>query len=199
MYQELQKGWIEVITGPMFAGKSQELIRRIITLSYAKKRIVAFKPKIDNRYDRSAIASHDGRKYEAHAIAKASEIGKFIKPDTQVVAVDEIQFFDRSIIGILEGLADKGIRVIVAGLDLDFRGEPFAIMPELLARAEFVTKLEAVCTVCGLGATRTQRIINGKPANYDDPIMLVGAKESYEARCRKHHVVPGKPTPKISA
>ncbi len=196
MYQELQKGWIEVITGPMFAGKSQELIRRITTLSFAKKSIVAFKPRIDNRYDESRIASHDGEKYEAHAITSPLEMLAFVKPGTEVVGVDEAQFFDRSLIDILESFASRGIRVIAAGLDLDFRGEPFAIMPELLARAEFITKLEAVCTICGCGATRTQRIIEGRPAHFDDPVVLVGAKESYEARCRKHHLVPGKPLDK---
>lgn len=193
MYQELQKGWVEVITGPMFAGKSEELIRRVTTLSYAHKKIVAFKPALDDRYDRSKIASHAGRMYEAHAIQKAEEILDFVKPDTQVVAIDEVQFFHAPIVQIIESLANHGIRVICAGLDMDFRGEPFGPMPELLARAEIVTKLEASCTVCGCGATRSQRIIDGKPAKYDEPIVAVGAKESYQARCRKHHEVPGKP------
>lgn len=193
MYQELQKGWLEVITGPMFAGKSEELIRRIKTLSYTKMKIIAFKPAIDDRYDKTAIASHDGAKYEAYAIKNAQSILELVKEDTQVVAIDEIQFFDMSIVKICEELADRGIRVIAAGLDLDFKGEPFGPMPELLARAEFVTKLSAVCTVCGCAATRTQRLIDGKPADFNDPIIKVGAKENYEARCRKHHIVPNKP------
>ena len=193
MYQELQNGWIEVICGPMFAGKSEELIRRVRTLSYAHQKIMAFKPAIDNRYDKSAIASHDGEKYQAFAVRDVKEIEDHITEDTQVVAIDEVQFFGNEIISLVEKLADQGIRVIVAGLDTDFRGEPFGPMPELLARAEFVTKLSAACTVCGCAATRTQRLVNGKPANYDDPIILVGAKESYEARCRKHHIVPHKP------
>ena len=193
MYQELQKGWIEVICGPMFAGKSEELIRRVKTLSYAHQKIVAFKPAIDNRYDKSAIASHDGEKYQAFAINSAEEILPLVESDVQVVAIDEVQFFKDSIVSICESLADRGVRVIVAGLDTDFRGEPFGVMPLLLARAEFVTKLSAACTVCGCAATRTQRLVDGKPANYDDPIILVGAKESYEARCRKHHIVPNKP------
>lgn len=193
MYQELQKGWVEVITGPMFAGKSEELIRRVKTLSYTKMKIIAFKPAIDDRYDKTAIASHDGAKYEAYAIKNAQSILELVKPDTQVVAIDEIQFFDMSIVKICEELADRGIRVIAAGLDLDFKGEPFGPMPELLARAEFVTKLSAVCTVCGCAATRTQRLIDGKPADFNDPIIKVGAKENYEARCRKHHIVPNKP------
>lgn len=193
MYQELQKGWLEVITGPMFAGKSEELIRRVKTLSYTKMKIIAFKPAIDDRYDKTAIASHDGAKYEAYAIKNAQSILELVKEDTQVVAIDEIQFFDMSIVKICEELADRGIRVIAAGLDLDFKGEPFGPMPELLARAEFVTKLSAVCTVCGCAATRTQRLIDGKPADFNDPIIKVGAKENYEARCRKHHIIPNKP------
>ncbi len=193
MYQELQKGWVEVICGPMFAGKSEELIRRIKTLSYAHQKIIAFKPSIDNRYDKTAIASHDGEKYQAMAVKNVEEIEKKITPDVQVVAIDEVQFFGNPIVSLVERLADKGIRVIVAGLDTDFRGEPFGPMPELLARAEFVTKLTAACTICGCAATRTQRLVNGEPAKFDDPVILVGAKESYEARCRKHHIVPNKP------
>lgn len=193
MYQELQKGWVEVICGPMFAGKSEELIRRVRTLSYAHQKIIAFKPAIDNRYDKTAIASHDGEKYQALAVSNVDDIEKNIAPDTQVVAIDEVQFFGQPIVSLVERLADKGIRVIVAGLDTDFRGEPFGPMPELLARAEFVTKLTAACTICGCAATRTQRLVNGEPAKFDDPVILVGAKESYEARCRKHHVVPNRP------
>ena len=193
MYQELQKGWLEVICGPMFAGKSEELIRRVKTLSYAHQKIMAFKPAIDNRYDKTAIASHDGDKYPSYAVKTAQDIKNLVTQDTQVVAIDEVQFFGSEIVDICEEFADKGMRVIVAGLDTDFRGEPFGPMPELLARAEFVTKLSAACTVCGCAATRTQRLVNGKPANYDDPVILVGAKESYEARCRKHHIVPNKP------
>ncbi len=190
MYQELQKGWIEVITGPMFAGKSEELIRRLRTLSYAHKRIVSFKPAIDDRYDECKIASHDGEMFEAYAIHKAEEIYDYIDKTTDVVAIDEVQFFGDEVVALCNDLADKGIRVICAGLDLDFRGEPFGPMPRLLAVAEFVTKLSAACTICGCGATRTQRLIDGKPARRDDPVILVGANESYQARCRKHHVVP---------
>lgn len=193
MYQELQKGWLEVICGPMFAGKSEELIRRVRTLSYAHQKIIAFKPAIDNRYDATAIASHDGEKFSAYAVKDIQDMEKMLTPDVQVVAIDEVQFFREGIVRFVEKLADKGIRVIVAGLDTDFRGEPFGPMPELLARAEFVTKLTAACTVCGCAATRTQRLVNGEPAKFDDPIILVGAKESYEARCRKHHIVPNKP------
>ncbi len=193
MYQELQKGWIEIITGPMFAGKSEELIRRLRTLSYAHKKIVSFKPAIDDRYDKTKIASHDGEMFDAYAIKSAKDIYQFVDDKTEVVAIDEVQFFGTEVADIIEDLADKGMRVICAGLDLDFRGEPFGPMPTLLSRAEFVTKLSAACTVCGCAATRTQRLIDGNPANYDDPVILVGAKESYQARCRKHHIVPNKP------
>lgn len=193
MYQELQKGWIEIITGPMFAGKSEELIRRLRTLSYAHKKIVSFKPAIDDRYDKTKIASHDGEMFDAYAIKSAKDIYQFVDDKTEVVAIDEVQFFGTEVSDIIEDLADKGMRVICAGLDLDFRGEPFGPMPTLLSRAEFVTKLSAACTICGCAATRTQRLIDGNPANYDDPVILVGAKESYQARCRKHHIVPNKP------
>ena len=193
MYQELQKGWIEIIAGPMFAGKSEELIRRLRTLSYAHKKIVSFKPAIDDRYDKTKIASHDGEMFDAYAIKSAKDIYQFVNDKTEVVAIDEVQFFGTEVSDIIEDLADKGMRVICAGLDLDFRGEPFGPMPTLLSRAEFVTKLSAACTVCGCAATRTQRLIDGDPANYDDPVILVGAKESYQARCRKHHIVPNKP------
>ena len=193
MYQELQKGWIEIITGPMFAGKSEELIRRLRTLSYAHKKIVSFKPAIDDRYDKTKIASHDGEMFDAYAIKSAKDIYQFVDDKTEVVAIDEVQFFGTEVSDIIEDLADKGMRVICAGLDLDFRGEPFGPMPTLLSRAEFVTKLSAACTVCGCAATRTQRLIDGNPANYDDPVILVGAKESYQARCRKHNIVHNNP------
>ncbi len=189
MYQELQKGWIEVITGPMFAGKSEELIRRITTLSYAHKKIVAFKPVIDTRYDRSKIATHAGKMYEAFAITRVEEILDHIREDTEVVAIDEAQFFAPTLVDICDRLADRGLRVIVAGLDMDFTGRPFGPMGALMCKAEIVSKLEAACTICGCGATRSQRIIDGHPARADDPVVLVGASETYEARCRKHHEV----------
>ncbi|MFA6796907.1 MAG: thymidine kinase [Bacilli bacterium] len=190
MYQEFKSGWLEVITGPMFAGKSEELIRRIRTLKYANKNIVCFKPAIDNRYSESAISSHDGGKYEAYPIKSAEEIEKYITEKTDVIAIDEVQFFGKEIIPLIDRYANEGKRIMVAGLDLDFRGEPFGIMPMLLAKAEFVTKLTAVCKICGAAATRTQRIVDGHPSYYDDPIVIVGASECYEARCRKHHDVP---------
>ena len=193
MYHQYREGWIEVISGCMFAGKTEELIRRINVLSYAKKNIIVFKPKIDNRYSDSEIVSHSGAKVPCLVVEKAQDILKKIEADTEVVAIDEVQFFDKDIVEVCEYLADKGIRVMVAGLDKDFRGESFGLMPELLTRAEFVTKLTAVCAKCGAPATRTQRLVNGKPAGFEDPIVMVGADESYEPRCRHCHQVPNKP------
>lgn len=193
MYHQYREGWIEVISGCMFAGKTEELIRRINVLSYAKKNIIVFKPKIDNRYSDSEIVSHSGAKVPCLVVEKVQDILKKIEADTEVVAIDEVQFFDKDIVEVCEYLADKGIRVMVAGLDKDFRGESFGVMPELLTRAEFVTKLTAVCAKCGAPATRTQRLVNGKPAGFEDPIVMVGADESYEPRCRHCHQVPNKP------
>jgi len=192
MYQQYNAGWIEVITGCMFAGKTEELIRRIRVLQYAKKKLLVFKPAIDNRYSVGEIASHSGFRFTSINVSSSEEILSHITPDVDVVAIDEAQFFDSNLVGVCEKLADSGKRVMVAGLDRDFRGEPFGVIPELLTRGEFVTKLSAVCTVCGAPATRTQRLVNGKPAAYEDPIILVGASEAYEARCRHCHSVPRK-------
>ena len=197
MYQSYRDGWIETISGCMFAGKTEELIRRIKVLEFAKKEIMVFKPKIDNRYSDTKVVSHAGSAVESHVISDAAEILDIIKDTTQVIAIDEAQFFDDNICDVCNELADRGIRVMVAGLDTDFRGEPFGPMPLLITEAEFVTKLAAVCNKCGAPATRTQRIINGHPASYNDPIILVGASESYEARCRHCHEVPDKPQVKL--
>lgn len=193
MYNQYREGWIEVICGCMFAGKTEELIRRINVLSYARKNILVFKPKIDDRYSTTEIASHAGSKVPCIVISEANEILNHVNYDTDVVAIDEVQFFDEDVVDICEYLADSGLRVMVAGLDKDFRGEPFGVLPDLLTRAEFVTKLTAVCAKCGAPATRTQRIINGKPASFNDPIVLVGAKEAYEPRCRHCHEIVEKP------
>lgn len=193
MYNQYREGWLEVICGCMFAGKTEELIRRINVLSYARKNILVFKPKIDDRYSTTEIASHAGSKVPCIVISEAKEILNHVNYDTDVVAIDEVQFFDEDIVDICEYLADSGLRVMVAGLDKDFRGEPFGVLPDLLTRAEFVTKLTAVCAKCGAPATRTQRIINGKPASFNDPIVLVGAKEAYEPRCRHCHEIVEKP------
>ena len=193
MYNQYREGWIEVICGCMFAGKTEELIRRINVLSYARKNILVFKPKIDDRYSTTEIASHAGSKVPCIVISEAKEILDHVNYDTDVVAIDEVQFFDEDVVDICEYLADSGLRVMVAGLDKDFRGEPFGVLPDLLTRAEFVTKLTVVCAKCGAPATRTQRIINGKPASFNDPIVLVGAKEAYEPRCRHCHEIVEKP------
>ena len=194
MYNQYRLGFLEVISGCMFAGKTEELIRRIKVLEFAKKKIIVFKPQIDNRYSDNLVVSHAGSSVESIAINTAKEILEHVKEDTEVVAVDEVQFFDNDIIEICDLLARRGKRVMVAGLDTDFRGEPFSMMPSLITQAEFVTKLTAVCVKCGAPATRTQRIVDGKPANYNDPIVLIGAAESYEARCRHCHEVGNKPS-----
>ncbi|WP_027408039.1 thymidine kinase [Anoxybacillus tepidamans] len=193
MYVMKQSGWLEVICGSMFSGKSEELIRRIRRATFAKQEVKVFKPMIDNRYSEEAVVSHNGTSVIATPVASAREISKYISDQTDVIAIDEVQFFDEEIVEIVQKLADRGYRVIAAGLDQDFRGEPFGPVPTLMAIAESVTKLQAVCTVCGSPASRTQRLINGRPASYHDPIILVGASESYEPRCRHHHEVPDKP------
>jgi thymidine kinase len=194
---QVKDGWIEVIAGSMYAGKTEELLRRVRRIHYAKKTVLIFKPNIDNRYSNNEVVSHDNGRIQSNDIRNANEIYNYfgsVMP--YAVAIDEVQFFGEEVIDVCETLADKGVRVIVAGLDKNFRGEPFGVMPELLARAEFVTKLDAICQVCGAPATRTQRMINGEPAHYDDPIIKVGAKEQYEARCRHCHIVLGKPNGK---
>lgn len=190
MYRPKDHGWIEVIAGPMYSGKSEELIRRIRRAKIAKQKIQVFKPEIDTRYSKDDVVSHCGEKEDAIPIKRGKDILKLLENDTDVVAVDEVQFFDDDIVKVLNDIADDNKRVICAGLDMDFRGEPFGCMPKLMAVAEFVDKIQAICVKCGNPATRTQRLINEKPANYNDKIVLIGAKESYEARCRKCHRVP---------
>ncbi len=193
MYHRYDKGFIEVVCGPMFAGKTEELIRRIKRLEYAKQNVLVFKPAVDVRYEKDEIVSHNLSKKPSIVVSESKEIMDYVQEATDAVVIDEAQFFDYDIVHIAETLADRGMRVIVGGLDRDFRGEPFGPMPQLLALAEFVTKLSAICVKSGLPATRTQRIINGKPANYSDPLVLIGATESYEPRSRQYHEVPGKP------
>ena len=192
MYGPKNHGWIEVIVGPMFSGKSEELIRRINRAKIARQKIQVFKHSIDDRYAIDHVVSHNGIQIEALKVKSSEDIMKNIEEDTIVVAIDEVQFFDMGLAEVCTKLADQGKRVIVAGLDQDFRGEPFGPTPDLMSAAEFVDKIQAICIKCGNPATRTQRLIDGKPASYNDPIILVGAKESYEARCRKCHEVPGK-------
>jgi thymidine kinase len=174
----------------MFCGKTEELIRRLRRAVIAKQQVQVFKPEIDKRYDQVKVISHGGAAFDAVPIRSSADILELVRPETTVVGIDEAQFLDSRVVDVAKGLADNGIRVIVSGLDLDFRGEPFGSMPILLALAEHVDKLEAICMVCGEPATRTQRLVNGKPANYNDMVVVVGAAELYEARCRKHHEVP---------
>ena len=201
-------GHIEVVCGPMFSGKSEELIRRVTRALIAKQEVRVFKPALDARYHLTALASHAGRTVEAQAVGSTLEIRVALglapepalfgleNPDAHeiklpnVVAFDEAQFMDNGVVALALELAGAGVRVICGGLDLDFRGEPFGIMPELLARAEHVEKLTAICPICGAPATRTQRLVDGMPARFDDPVIMVGAAESYEPRCVRHHQVP---------
>ena len=183
-------GWLEVICGSMFSGKTEEMIRRLRRAVIAKQNVQVFKPKIDIRYDEQKVTSHAGIDFEAIPISSSEELLKNLKADTTVVGIDEVQFLDDGIIAVIEKMIGRGIRVIAAGLDMDFRGEPFGCMPVLLAKAEKVEKVQAICMVCGEPASRTQRLVDGNPAHYDDPIVIVGASEMYEARCRKHHIVP---------
>ncbi|GEN57458.1 thymidine kinase [Halolactibacillus alkaliphilus] len=193
MYIMKQSGWVELICGSMFSGKSEELIRRIKRATYGNLSVRVFKPAIDNRYHEESVVSHNGHSILARPVNSAIEILDHISDDIDVIGIDEIQFFDDAIVSIVDQLADLGHRVIVAGLDTDFRGEPFGVIPEMMAMSEMVTKLNAICPQCGSPASRTQRLIDGQPASYDDPIILVGASESYEPRCRHCHEVPNKP------
>ncbi|MGQ4892250.1 MAG: thymidine kinase [Candidatus Njordarchaeia archaeon] len=188
-------GSIIVITGPMFSGKTTELIRHLERAIYAKRRGAIFKPSLDNRYSEKEVVSHNGLRYPAivvpNTIEGVAEIyNKAHDLNLDVVCIDEAQFFPIELVDLVEKLASENKVIIVAGLNLDFRGEPFETIKEILVRADDITHLKAVCTVCGADATRTQRLINGKPAPYDSPRILIGGSEVYEARCRKHHVVP---------
>jgi thymidine kinase len=183
-------GSIEVITGSMFSGKTDELIRRLRRARIARQKIQVFKPIIDNRYALEKVTSHAGSEFEARPVQCARDIIALIEPDTTVVALDEAQFFEPEVGLYCQQLAERGVRVIAAGLDQDFRGQPFGPMPQLMALAEHVDKLHAICTLCGGEASRTQRLINNEPAYFDEPIVVVGASELYEARCRLHHIVP---------
>ncbi len=187
------QGRVEVITGPMFSGKTEELIRRLRRAMIARQKVQVFKPSLDKRYAEEAVASHAGMAFEAVPLEHIGQIWEHLDDDTTVVGLDEAQFFSPEVTAVVQRLAERGIRVIIAGLDMDFRGEPFGPMPALLAQADRVDKLQAICVVCGFPATRSQRLIDGQPARYDDPVVIVGASEMYEARCREHHEVPGYP------
>lgn len=184
-----KKGRIELICGSMFSGKTEELIRRIRRATIAKQTVQVFKPAIDKRYHAEQVISHAGANTDALPVASAADILTNIHEGTDVIAVDEVQFFDWEIVEVVQSLADQGYRVICAGLDMDFRGEPFGPMPIILSSAEVVDKLRAICVICGDEASRTQRLIDGDPAAWDDPVVMVGAAEVYEARCRQCHSV----------
>ena len=184
-------GWIEVVCGVMFSGKSEELMRRVRRATLAKKKCQVFKSHLDERYGGiNTVGSHDGTQLQAIPISTSVELAEKVRPDTEVVAVDEVQFLDRGIVDVANALADRGVRVIVAGTDMDFRGEPFGAINDLLAVAETITKLHAICVKCGNLATRNQRLIDGAPAPAEGPTIQVGGLESYEARCRQCHEVP---------
>lgn len=183
-------GWIEVICGSMFSGKTEELIRRLKRALYGKQRVQVFKPQIDNRYDELMVVSHSQLKVVATPVQRAEEILQNLKPDTEVVGIDEVQFLGPDVVQVCEAMAQKGIRVICAGLDQDYQAKPFEPMPQLLALAEYVTKELAICVVCGNPANRSQRLADSKER------VLVGAASAYEARCRKCHVTtPVEATP----
>ncbi len=182
--QNVLKGTLEVICGSMFSGKSEELIRRIRRAEFAQQPVQVFKHSLDTRKTIEHINAHSGYKYPATAAENAQAIRNFLLPETYIIAIDEIQFFDESIVPLCMELIAQKKRVIVAGLDLDFRGLPFGKMPELLSLADNVTKLKAVCNVCGADAHHTQRLVGGKPADFNDPLIQIGAEDCYQARCR---------------
>lgn len=184
------QGSVEVVCGSMFSGKTDELIRRLVRARIAKQKVQVFKPAIDIRYAVEKVTSHAGSNFDAIPVEKAADIRNKLDKNATVVAIDEAQFFDPEVVNVAQELASQGVRVLVAGLDTDFRGEPFGPMPILMSMAEHVDKLHAICMVCGDEASRTQRLVNGRPARYDDPVVIVGASEMYEARCRVHHEVP---------
>lgn len=183
-------GWVEVICGSMFSGKTEELIRRLKRAQIAKQKVQIFKPQIDDRYSADHVTSHSALKLDATRIQKAEEILLKLEDNTRVVGIDEAQFFTNDILEIVHRLANRGLRVVVAGLDLDYRGVPFGPMPMLMATAEFVTKMSAICTVCGNPASRSQRLTGGRPAGTAASQVLVGGEECYEARCRRCFEAP---------
>ena len=179
-------GWLEVVCGPMFSGKSEELIRRLRRAEIAGQRVLIVKPRIDDRYDIGHVVSHAGAKMRAVAVSKPEEIPGLAEA-YDVIGIDEVQFFSSEIVFVIDVLVARGTRVVAAGLDQDFRGRPFGSLPELLCRAELVDKLQAVCHRCGGPATMTQRLVDGYPAPADGATIVVGALDSYEARCRTCH------------
>ena len=192
-YRSPSHGWIEVITGSMFSGKSEELIRRLRRAQIARQKVQIFKPVFDDRFSADEIVSHSEMRIQSVNIGSSAELLRKVLEDTEVIGIDEAQFFDKDLPAVCVLLAERGKRVVVAGLDTDYLARPFEPMPHLMAIAEFVTKTHAICMVCGEPATRTQRLIDGEPAGADSPLIVIGGlgDETYEARCRLHHVVPG--------
>jgi thymidine kinase len=191
MHHGAHEGWIEVVSGVMFSGKSEELLRRVRRALIARKRVQVFTSVLDDRYGGAdRLSSHDGTSLEAIPVHSAKEIRDLVSPETDVVGIDEVQFLDGDIVSVVRWLADRQVRVIVAGTDMDFRGEPFGPMGQLMAIAEVVDKLHAICVQCGDLATRNQRLLNGEPAPAEGPVIQVGGRETYEARCRRCHAVP---------
>jgi len=194
MHAITRSGWIEVISGSMFSGKTEELLRRLRRSEIADQSVAVYKPAVDDRYGETTIGTHTGRQWDATVIENEGDgplaiLDAAIAADAEVVAIDEANFFSNALLDVCESLANRGVRVIVSGTDQTFRGEPFEPLPQIMATAEYVDKFRAICTVCGEPATRNQRLIEGEPAHVDDPTILVGAAESYEARCRDCHVV----------
>lgn len=190
-------GSLTIICGSMFSGKTEELIRLVRRAMHARKRVQVFKSSMDTRCETTVIRTHDGMTFTAIAVQNASALERLLEPDVQIVGIEEVQFFDEAIVALCQRLADNGVQVIAAGLDQDFRGLPFTFMPQLMALADNVLKLHAICKVCGGEASRTQRLVDGRPAGWDEPTILVGADESYEARCRHCHKVRNPPRPLI--
>lgn len=192
MHAITNSGWIEVVSGSMFSGKTEELLRRLRRAEIAGQSVAAFTPAIDDRYGEATLGSHAGQSWQAKVVDNTPD-GVWEIPETlngeMVVAIDEANFFPAELVAVCEALADNDRRVIVSGTDQTFRGEPFEPLPQLMAVAEYVDKFQAICTECGEPATRNQRLIEGEPAHVDDPTIMVGAAESYEARCRNCHVV----------
>jgi thymidine kinase len=190
-------GSLTIVCGSMYAGKSEELIRRARRALFAKRVVQVFKPKIDKRYDETMVVTHMGVKHKALPVRTSADLAKKIEVGTDMVCIEEVQFFDEGIVDLLINLADSGYEVVAAGLDQDFTRKPFGPMPRLLACADEVIKLRAICQHCGEPASHTYRAVDGQPAHKDDPVVLIGAVEAYEARCRKCHKLRGAPKKKF--
>ena len=192
MHKITGSGWVEVVAGSIFSGKTEELLRPLRRAEIAGQDVIAFTPAVDDRYGDATIGSHEGRQWEATVVDNEGpgvwDIEEHLNGE-EVVAIDEANFFDNDLVNVCEVLAAEGRRVVVSGTDITFRGEPFNPLPQLMATAEYVDKLRAICSVCGEPATRNQRLVDGEPAHIDDPTIVVGAEESYEARCRNCHTL----------